>query len=432
MTDRNSNGEQSMEDILASIRRIISEDDDETQQPEPQLNGTQPFNNGPTVNNGPSGAAQHAPDSARGATRAPDSARDATYTAESNGEPQSDAFARLMATSTDTTYRPAGHDDPEPDLAPRVALAEAKPLSALIGDASLDVADADPAPLRRFVASTDLPGTARANPPIAEPDDSARRDERDAQPMQSSPFTAADQGPASAETVTPAPAATPMNNGEAARFAAAPAAAAPVQPTQSIRSDDQGTSALERLQATMPTLKRPNPSEAREIDNTPLPPAMRDFSGAFSSSNTDDDGDDLSDAESTPEPAAAPHAEDPGARGQSEDVTSREQPQNAPTEPAIDAQPEADATPAASGSALAVVPSRTSEVKPVSETQTSSSVATGGVRDRGDDVVTLEDTVADMLRPMLRQWLDDNMPRIVARVMAEESRGETGKSDRDG
>ncbi|MEM7774125.1 MAG: DUF2497 domain-containing protein, partial [Pseudomonadota bacterium] len=290
------------------------------------------------------------------------------------------------------------------------------------------------APLRRFVASTDLPGTARANPPVAEPDDNARRDDRDAQPGQSSPFTAADQGPAPAETVTPAPAATHMNNGEAARFAAAPAAAAPAQPTQSVQSDDQGTSALERLQATMPTLKRPNPSEAREIDNTPLPPAMRDFSGAFSSSNTDDDGDDLSDTEPAPEPAAAPHAEDPGAHSQSEDVTAQEQPQIAPGDPAIDAQPEADAAPAplASGSALAVVPSRTSEVKPVSETQTSSSVATGDVRDRVDDVVTLEDTVADMLRPMLRQWLDDNMPRIVARVMAEESRGETGKSDRDG
>lgn len=35
-------------------------------------------------------------------------------------------------------------------------------------------------------------------------------------------------------------------------------------------------------------------------------------------------------------------------------------------------------------------------------------------------VQTLEDTVARLLRPMLRQWLDDNMPRIVERAFKEE------------
>ena len=33
---------------------------------------------------------------------------------------------------------------------------------------------------------------------------------------------------------------------------------------------------------------------------------------------------------------------------------------------------------------------------------------------------TMEDTVKEMLRPMLRQWLNENMPRIVEKVAREE------------
>ncbi|MFV0296195.1 MAG: DUF2497 domain-containing protein, partial [Hyphomicrobiaceae bacterium] len=32
-------------------------------------------------------------------------------------------------------------------------------------------------------------------------------------------------------------------------------------------------------------------------------------------------------------------------------------------------------------------------------------------------VRTLEDTVVDLLRPMIRQWLDDNMPRMVEKAL---------------
>jgi cell pole-organizing protein PopZ len=38
----------------------------------------------------------------------------------------------------------------------------------------------------------------------------------------------------------------------------------------------------------------------------------------------------------------------------------------------------------------------------------------------GAGVQTLEDTVARLLRPLLRQWLDDNMPRIVEKAFKEE------------
>jgi cell pole-organizing protein PopZ len=33
---------------------------------------------------------------------------------------------------------------------------------------------------------------------------------------------------------------------------------------------------------------------------------------------------------------------------------------------------------------------------------------------------TLEDTVAELLRPMLRQWLETNMPRIVEKALKTE------------
>jgi cell pole-organizing protein PopZ len=33
---------------------------------------------------------------------------------------------------------------------------------------------------------------------------------------------------------------------------------------------------------------------------------------------------------------------------------------------------------------------------------------------------TLEDLVAEMLKPMLREWLDDNLPTLVERIVQEE------------
>ena len=33
---------------------------------------------------------------------------------------------------------------------------------------------------------------------------------------------------------------------------------------------------------------------------------------------------------------------------------------------------------------------------------------------------TMEDTVAELLRPMLRQWLDTNMPRVVEKALRVE------------
>jgi cell pole-organizing protein PopZ len=44
---------------------------------------------------------------------------------------------------------------------------------------------------------------------------------------------------------------------------------------------------------------------------------------------------------------------------------------------------------------------------------------------------TLEDSVKDMLRPMLRQWLDENMPRVITAALKDElgDSGARGQGD---
>jgi cell pole-organizing protein PopZ len=47
----------------------------------------------------------------------------------------------------------------------------------------------------------------------------------------------------------------------------------------------------------------------------------------------------------------------------------------------------------------------------------------GGAHDaptRDTSYRSLEDSVRDMLRPMLRQWLDENMPRMVTTALKDE------------
>jgi cell pole-organizing protein PopZ len=44
----------------------------------------------------------------------------------------------------------------------------------------------------------------------------------------------------------------------------------------------------------------------------------------------------------------------------------------------------------------------------------------GGETFLGNGAITLEELVRDMLRPMLREWLDDNLPTLVERLVREE------------
>jgi len=54
---------------------------------------------------------------------------------------------------------------------------------------------------------------------------------------------------------------------------------------------------------------------------------------------------------------------------------------------------------------------RSKQVKPTSPADLVAGVAAaGGVR-------TLDDTIIELLRPMIRQWLDENMPRMVEKAL---------------
>jgi cell pole-organizing protein PopZ len=54
--------------------------------------------------------------------------------------------------------------------------------------------------------------------------------------------------------------------------------------------------------------------------------------------------------------------------------------------------------------------------------------ATSGVPSQTLQPRTLEDTVVDLLRPMLKQWLDSNMPRIVEKALRVELAHEAKKT----
>lgn len=55
----------------------------------------------------------------------------------------------------------------------------------------------------------------------------------------------------------------------------------------------------------------------------------------------------------------------------------------------------------------------------------------GHSADDADNPKTLEDSVKDMLRPMLRKWLDENMPRMVTAALKDELRNNPARFQRD-
>lgn len=126
----------------------------------------------------------------------------------------------------------------------------------------------------------------------------------------------------------------------------------------------------------------------------PLPPRNTLFSKPFSMS---------------PEPKA-PSAEPPPAAASGHTATS----DAAATEPAL---PRAAAQLAASSAALnALVASQPSqESRPAGSSQQQ-----GGLQVSSGQPRTLEDMVADMVKPMLQKWLQDNMPRIIEKALRVE------------
>ena len=58
--------------------------------------------------------------------------------------------------------------------------------------------------------------------------------------------------------------------------------------------------------------------------------------------------------------------------------------------------------------------------EPLVEPERPAARTNGGAHGQDASHKTLEDSVKDMLRPMLRQWLDENMPRMVTAALKDE------------
>ena len=101
----------------------------------------------------------------------------------------------------------------------------------------------------------------------------------------------------------------------------------------------------------------------------------------------------------TPPPAASARAAEPEA-----------------PKPSPPPAPPADAV-AAAAAAVARKVAATTSISPV---PTRPFMASRAAASSGEGGRTLEDTVAEMLRPMLRQWLETNMPRIVEKALKGE------------
>lgn len=129
-------------------------------------------------------------------------------------------------------------------------------------------------------------------------------------------------------------------------------------------------------------------------------------------------------ATAMPSPAAAPAPASPSADAA---PLAPSPPDRSPD--AASALPSLEATPAAASAPQQRTPIVVSETLPTIARPTplgdkgrgtKSVVATDttpGALAMGGAVRTLEDTVVDLLRPMIRQWLDDNMPRMVEKAL---------------
>ena len=103
-------------------------------------------------------------------------------------------------------------------------------------------------------------------------------------------------------------------------------------------------------------------------------------------------------------------------------ANSPETPVSFPTEPALTLEPErprAEAVEPAEAERLVSTGSATASVAALAQ-------LVNRPRDKGDEMPlgntdrTLEDVVRELLRPMLKGWLDDNLPQLVERLVQDE------------
>jgi cell pole-organizing protein PopZ len=91
-----------------------------------------------------------------------------------------------------------------------------------------------------------------------------------------------------------------------------------------------------------------------------------------------------------------------------------------PPEPAFETKPVAAAEPPPKGDRLLSGAAAAASIAAMSQLTAPLRSAQGGSVSMGDAGRTLEDLVRELLRPMLKDWLDAQLPKIVERLVQEE------------
>lgn len=222
-------------------------------------------------------------------------------------------------------------------------------------------------------------------------------------------MASAPAAPTAAPSVAPSP-AVPVTSAALPQVHSAPqSVAAPPNtfgqpPIQTSHQPDPAAALLEQLARTSAVAPPPQAAPIAEAMTTPAP--------AVAPAAPVEDEPAIEHVEATIEPAAA--ADQPAEQDADfEDAGDASATGNDAIEPAAVA-PEPAPAPASAAQALVA---RSALESPQSAP---SSSAVSSVPDSSAGVRTMEDTVADLLRPMLRNWLSENMPRIVERALRKE------------
>lgn len=354
--------EPSMEEILASIRKIIAE--------EPI--GSRPGPTSATPNDRPSSTARPlAQDNAR--------PEEPPYSVE-------DALADLMGDQPRVARGPERGQEPPPRVeeppAPAAPAPEGRRTSWLFGRASSTTPSAPP-------QTGPLPGFGRA--PTSGP-----REQLDAGPAPA-------PAPAPAKAEGEPPVSKPVQQPHEARslFGArphgeqSPLASFPTAPAN--QSQELPRPAPQRFPAREPSSGVPA-GEQRETPAQPSPQVGPQSAAPIQ-------------AKAAPEPAPQPG---PVSGIQRREASALDQTATRPERTEQESKP-------LTTSATAAIQSGATQQAGVAEPAAAASPKTSGpapqARSSGR---TLEETVVELLRPMLREWLDANMPHIVEKALRAE------------
>jgi cell pole-organizing protein PopZ len=238
--------------------------------------------------------------------------------------------------------------------------------------------------------------------------------------------------PAAAFEVAPAPASAPSQPASPA-FTASIFASPPVAPVAAPASASPAPAAFEQAMPAQDTRRMPEmaaPATAATRDDITSPPSASIAEPAAalleqlarSSSAVAPEPLVQPAREPIAEPAAAPSSISPAPAAQADGEPAAAEHVEAILEPAAEAAApaEQDADFEDHGQGAEASPHSAEPAPRALVTNSARETAAAPPANEGHMPRTMEDTVADLLRPMLRSWLSENMPRIVERALRKE------------